>query len=284
MSSPKSSRINNEQNAQYLQAMGIQPWALRAQPLTNVVEEMVEEVVEKVVEDTVSLVTENAVSAEVAEVMVDAAEHGVTPATSDVDVTVDVSQLDWSALQSMVSSCTACALHESRTNTVFGVGDHQAQVMVIGEAPGADEDQQGEPFVGPAGQLLNNMLLAIGYKREQVYIANILKCRPPGNRDPQPEEVSQCESYLQRQIAMVKPKVILAVGRIAAHNLMKVETPIGKMRGKQYQYGDTPVVVTYHPAYLLRKPSEKAKSWDDLRLAMSIIHAADESKTNKDTS
>ena len=280
MSSPKSSGINNEQNAQYLQAMGIQSWALRAQPLTNVVEEAVE----GVVEDTVSLVTENAVSAEVAEVMVDAAEHGVTPATSDVDVTVDVSQLDWSALQSMVSSCTACALHESRTNTVFGVGDHQAQVMVIGEAPGADEDQQGEPFVGPAGQLLNNMLLAIGYKREQVYIANILKCRPPGNRDPQPEEVSQCESYLQRQIAMVKPKVILAVGRIAAHNLMKVETPIGKMRGKQYQYGDTPVVVTYHPAYLLRKPSEKAKSWDDLRLAMSIIHAADESKTNKDTS
>ncbi len=280
MSSPKSSGINNEQNAQYLQAMGIQSWALRAQPLTNVVEEAVE----GVVEDTVSLVTENAVSAEVAEVMVDAAEHGVTPATSDVDVTVDVSQLDWPALQSMVSSCTACALHESRTNTVFGVGDHQAQVMVIGEAPGADEDQQGEPFVGPAGQLLNNMLLAIGYKREQVYIANILKCRPPGNRDPQPEEVSQCESYLQRQIAMVKPKVILAVGRIAAHNLMKVETPIGKMRGKQYQYGDTPVVVTYHPAYLLRKPSEKAKSWDDLRLAMSIIHAADESKTNKDTS
>ena len=280
MSSPKSSGINNEQNAQYLQAMGIQSWALRAQPLTNVVEEAVE----GVVEDTVSLVTENAVSAEVAEVMVDAAEHGVTPATSDVDVTVDVSQLDWPALQSMVSSCTACALHESRTNTVFGVGDHQAQVMVIGEAPGADEDQQGEPFVGPAGQLLNNMLLAIGYKREQVYIANILKCRPPGNRDPLLEEVSQCESYLQRQIAMVKPKVILAVGRIAAHNLMKVETPIGKMRGKQYQYGDTPVVVTYHPAYLLRKPSEKAKSWDDLRLAMSIIHAADESKTNKDTS
>jgi DNA polymerase len=122
------------------------------------------------------------------------------------------------------------------------------------------------------------MLLAIGYKREQVYIANILKCRPPGNRDPQPEEVSQCESYLKRQIAMIKPKVILAVGRIAAHNLLKVETPIGKMRGKLYQYGDTPVVVTYHPAYLLRKLSEKAKSWDDLRLALSIIHAAAESK------
>jgi len=157
------------------------------------------------------------------------------------------------------------------------------QVMVIGEAPGADEDQQGEPFVGPDGQLLNNMLLAIGFKREQVYIVNILKCRPPGDRDPQPEEVSQCESYLQRQIEMVKPKVILAVGRIAAHNLMKVDTPIGEMRGKQYQYAGTPVVVTYHPAYLLRKPSEKAKSWDDLRLALSIIHAGDENKTGQAT-
>ena len=143
--------------------------------------------------------------------------------------------------------------------------------MVIGEAPGVDEDLQGEPFVGAAGLLLNNMLLAIGYKREQVYIANILKCRPPGNRDPQPEEVTQCESYLKRQITLVKPKVILAFGRIAAHNLMKVDTPIGKMRGKIYQYNETPVVVTYHPAYLLRKPSEKAKSWDDLRFALTII-------------
>ncbi len=286
MSSPKSSGINNEQNALYLQAMGIQSWALRAQPLAD----MVEEVIEKTVDD----VTKNIVPAKVAEVIANATEgvteiiepdenlplateQGVTPTIADIDV----SQLDWPALQTAVSSCTACVLHESRTNTVFGVGDHQAEVMVIGEAPGADEDQQGEPFVGPAGQLLNNMLLAIGYKRGQVYIANILKCQPPGDRDPQPEEVSQCESYLQRQIEMVKPKVILAVGRIAAHNLMKVETPIGKMRGKKYQYGNTPVVVTYHPAYLLRKPSEKAKSWDDLRLALSIIHAGDENETGK---
>ena len=282
MSSPKSSGINNEQNAQYLQAMGIQSWALRAQPLTSVVEKLAEEVVEKVVEevieDTVDDVKENVVSVEVSVettgVIANALERDVTAEVTDVNV----SQLDWSALQSTVSSCTACVLHESRTNTVFGIGAHQAQVMVIGEAPGADEDQQGEPFVGPAGQLLNNMLLAIGYKREQVYIANILKCRPPGNRDPQPEEVSQCESYLQRQIALVKPRVILAVGRIAAHNLMKVDTPIGKMRGKQYQYGVTPVVVTYHPAYLLRKPSEKGKSWDDLRLALSILHADNESE------
>jgi DNA polymerase len=241
-------------HASYLQAMGIQAWVSRAQ--------------------SAPVVVNDAAVGEAKTIKASATQIDVPVATSDVDI----SQLDWSALQSTVSSCTACALHESRTNTVFGIGDHHAQVMVIGEAPGADEDKQGEPFVGPAGQLLNNMLLAIGYKREKVYIANILKCRPPGNRDPQPEEVSQCESYLKRQIAMVKPKVILAVGRIAAHNLLKVETPIGKMRGKLYQYGDTPVVVTYHPAYLLRKLSEKAKSWDDLRLALSIIHAADESK------
>ena len=237
-------------HASYLQAMGIQTWALRNQPSAEVIEDTAESVVDDVA---------------VAEV-------------SGISEVADVRQLDWRALQSTVASCTACALHESRTNTVFGIGDHHAQVMVIGEAPGADEDQQGEPFVGSAGQLLNNMLLAIGFRREQVYIANILKCHPPGNRDPQPEEVSQCESYLKRQIAMVKPKVILAVGRIAAHNLLKVETPVGKMRGKLYQYGDTPVVVTYHPAYLLRKLSEKAKSWDDLRLALSIINAADERK------
>lgn len=191
--------------------------------------------------------------------------------TQQTVVARDVSHLDWPQLKTAVESCTECALNESRTNTVFGVGDHHAQVMVIGEAPGADEDQQGEPFVGRAGKLLNNMLLAIGYKREQVYIANILKCRPPGNRDPRPEEISQCEHYLRRQVELVQPKVIIAVGRIAAHNLMKVETPIGKMRGKLHHYGKTPVVVTYHPAYLLRKPSEKAKAWDDLRFVQTLI-------------
>ncbi len=237
-----------QQQSDYLQAMGIQAWVSRTRASTGVVDEV--GVVESVVESVAQV---------------------VVPTTPDVDV----SQLDWPELQSTVTSCTACALHESRTNTVFGVGNHQAQVMVIGEAPGADEDQQGEPFVGRAGQLLNNMLLAIGYKHEQVYIANILKCRPPDDRDPLPEEVEQCGSYLKQQIAMVKPKVILAVGRIAAHNLMKVETPIGKMRGKLHQYEGTPVVVTYHPAYLLRKPSDKPKSWDDLRLALSVIHRDD---------
>lgn len=186
---------------------------------------------------------------------------------------LDTSQLSWEELKAQVSACARCEeLAATRTQTVFGVGDQQAEVMVIGEAPGADEDIQGEPFVGRAGKLLNNMLLAIGYPRERVYIANILKCRPPNNRDPLPEEITQCESFLKRQVELVKPKVILAVGRIAAQNLLKVDTPIGKLRGKLHQYGDTPLVVTYHPAYLLRKPTEKARAWDDLRFAMSVIN------------
>jgi DNA polymerase len=146
--------------------------------------------------------------------------------------------------------------------------------MIIGEAPGADEDKQGEPFVGKAGQLLNAMLHALGLKRQQVYVANVLKCRPPNNRDPQPQEVAACEAFLKRQIALVQPKVILVVGRIAAQNLLKVETPIGKLRGTVHKLdGNIPVVVTYHPAYLLRSPSEKRKSWADLCLARNVIES-----------
>ena len=175
-------------------------------------------------------------------------------------------------LREQVAGCTRCTLHETRTQTVFGVGDRQADWMIIGEAPGADEDRQGEPFVGRAGRLLNAMLLAIGLQREQVFIANILKCRPPDNRDPKLEEVTACEGYLNRQIELVDPKIILAVGRIAAQNLLKVDTPIGRMRGQRYAYGKTgrPVVVTYHPAYLLRSPLEKRKVWQDLQMAMRI--------------
>lgn len=182
-----------------------------------------------------------------------------------------VETLDWPALQSAVSVCTACDLHLSRAQTVFGVGNHVAEWMVIGEAPGSDEDQQGEPFVGPSGKLLNNMLRALGLQREQVFISNILKCRPPGDRDPLPAEIAQCEPYLQRQIALVAPKVILAMGAVAAHSLLKVNTPVTKLRGQVHHYGKTPVVVTYHPAYLLHKPSEKAKSWQDLRFAASVL-------------
>jgi uracil-DNA glycosylase len=184
----------------------------------------------------------------------------------------DVSDMDWETLQACVSECRLCELHESRTQTVFGVGDRRADWLIIGEAPGKDEDLQGEPFVGRAGQLLNAMLLAAGLKREQVYIANILKCRPPNNRDPGPQEVACCEPYLARQIALIQPRIILAVGRIAAQNLLKTETPIGKLRGTVHRYAETgiPVVATYHPAYLLRSPLDKRKAWADLQLAMAI--------------
>ena len=171
-----------------------------------------------------------------------------------------------------MAACIDCELHQTRTQTVFGTGNRRADWMVVGEAPGADEDRQGEPFVGRAGQLLNAMLRAIGLAREEVYIANILKCRPPRNRDPRPEEVACCEGYLQRQVELVEPRLILAVGRIAAHNLLKTDVPLGRMRGRPYRYGhkDTPVVVTYHPAYLLRSPGEKRKAWADLQFAARI--------------
>ncbi|VAW76358.1 Uracil-DNA glycosylase, family 4 [hydrothermal vent metagenome] len=226
---------------QYLQAMGIQAWQLRD---TGVAAAGVEasgpesmELVEK-------------------------------PASR-----LDVSGLAWDELKTAVSQCQLCELHSSRTQIVFGVGSQHADWLVIGEAPGRDEDLQGEPFVGRAGQLLNAMLLAIGLKREQVFIANILKCRPPGNRDPKAEEIVCCEAYLARQIALLQPKIILAVGRIAAQNLLKSDTPIGVLRGEVHHYAETgiPVIATYHPAYLLRSPSEKRKAWQDLQLAVAVV-------------
>jgi len=173
-----------------------------------------------------------------------------------------VAAMDWPALKVEVKACTACGLRAGCTQTVFGVGDEHARWLVVGEAPGADEDRQGEPFVGRAGQLLNSMIAAIGLKREQVYIANILKCRPPNNRDPKPEEAELCRPFLERQIALVKPRLILAVGRIAAQNLLHTDTTIGRLRGTVHRLGDLPVVVTYHPAYLLRSPGEKRKAWN----------------------
>jgi uracil-DNA glycosylase family 4 len=189
----------------------------------------------------------------------------------------EVATLDWLALQQRVSECTACPeLVANRRQTVFGVGNQQAKWMVIGEAPGADEDQQGEPFVGRAGQLLSAMLQALGLKRQQVYIANVLKCRPPNNRDPKPQEVAACEAYLKRQIVLLQPKVILVVGRIAAHNLLRVQTPIGKLRGTVHHYeGGIPLVVTYHPAYLLRSPLAKRQAWADLCLARGVLEAGE---------
>ena len=191
------------------------------------------------------------------------------PAAVAAAVPQSAAPLGWVELEHAVKTCTLCPLHQTRTQGVFGVGDRNAQWMVIGEAPGADEDRQGEPFVGRAGQLLNSMLKAIGLKREQVFIANILKSRPPNNRDPRPEEVRACIPYLFRQVELVNPKLILCVGRIAAQTLLETDTPIGKLRGQLHRIaGNRPMIVTYHPAYLLRSPAENRKSWSDLLLAM----------------
>jgi len=199
----------------------------------------------------------------------EASEETVTPTRPSSRL----ADLDWSSLQTRVADCTLCELHHSRFQTVFGVGDPQADILVIGEAPGADEDRQGEPFVGRAGQLLNAMLKAIGLAREQVYIANILKCRPPNNRDPKPGEVELCSAYLQRQIELIQPKLILALGRIAAQRLLHSSAPLGRMRNQLHQYDatGTPVIVTYHPAYLLRSPAEKRKAWEDLCAARDFV-------------
>jgi uracil-DNA glycosylase len=182
----------------------------------------------------------------------------------------------WRNIEDEVAGCVRCALHECRTRTVFGVGDRNAAWLVVGEAPGAEEDRQGEPFVGRAGGLLNSMLRGIGLAREQVFIANVLKCRPPNNRDPKPEEVAQCLPYLTRQVALLRPRIMLAVGRIAAQNLLATDTPIGKLRGSVHAFGAEriPLVVTYHPAYLLRSPTEKRKAWEDLKFARRVANGA----------
>ncbi len=174
---------------------------------------------------------------------------------------------NWNTLQQDVITCQACGLDKSRTQTVFGVGNHQAELLIIGEAPGFYEDQKGEPFVGRAGQLLDNMLKAIDLDRKTVFIANILKCRPPNNRDPKPEEVNLCTPYLLRQIKLIQPKLILAVGRIAAHFLLQTNTPLSKLRNIEHEFNKIPLQVTYHPAYLLRNPRDKAKAWQDLLAA-----------------
>jgi DNA polymerase len=178
--------------------------------------------------------------------------------------------LDWEALRLAVADCTGCSLCESRTQTVFGVGDPDADWMIIGEAPGAEEDRRGEPFVGRAGKLLDEMLRAVGQGRDVAFIANILKCRPPNNRDPRPDESAACRQYLDRQIALVRPKIILAVGRIAAQLLLDTDAPVGRLRGTVHRLDATPLVVTYHPAYLLRSPAQKRKAWDDLCLARRV--------------
>ena len=195
-----------------------------------------------------------------------------TPKLSGEASVIGLPDADWETLESQVRSCTKCPLHASRTQTVFGVGNPHAEWLIIGEAPGAEEDRLGEPFVGRAGKLLDSMLHAVQLDRNTVYIANILKCRPPNNRDPRTEEAAQCSVYLNRQIELIRPGLILAVGKIAAQRLLGSDQPLGRMRGRVHHFGrtDIPVVVTYHPSYLLRSPREKRKAWEDLQFAISV--------------
>lgn len=204
------------------------------------------------------------------------AARGVEP-SSTVDRAMapsSVASLDWPALRETVAQCVACKLCEGRRQTVFGVGNQEADWMIVGEAPGEQEDRQGEPFVGKSGQLLDNMLRAISLTRDpgppdrQVYIANTIKCRPPGNRNPEPDELAKCEPFLIRQLQLVRPKIILAMGRFAVQSLLRSTEPIGRLRGRVHRYQGVPLIVTYHPAYLLRNPEDKAKAWEDLCLAV----------------
>jgi len=184
-----------------------------------------------------------------------------------------IGELDWPQLKAMVRDCTDCKLRAGCTQTVFGVGDEQADWLFVGEGPGADEDAQGEPFVGQAGKLLDNMLMAINLRRgENVYIANIVKCRPPNNRTPEVDEIAACLPYLKRQIELIKPRLIVALGKTAATALLGRDAPLGSLRGKLHDFNGTPLIVTYHPAYLLRSPLEKAKAWQDLCFAVRARH------------
>lgn len=232
----------------YLQRMGIEAWERRVSPAAEPP-------------------TETAAAEAVVPIASPAAGSEPTAAS----VTSAVTDLDWDALRERVLGCTACQLHSTRTQAVFGVGNPDADWLIVGEAPGAEEDRRGEPFVGRAGQLLDAILRAAGQDRTTAYIANILKCRPPNNRDPNPEEISFCQDYLARQIALIRPRLILAVGRIAAQHLLVTDQPIGRLRGRAHHWGEAgiPLVVTYHPAYLLRSPGEKRKVWQDLRLALA---------------
>ncbi len=191
------------------------------------------------------------------------------------DTAAEIATLDWDTLAARVSVCNRCRLCERRTHAVFGVGDREADWMLVGEAPGENEDKQGEPFVGPAGKLLDSMLHAVALSREDnVFIANVIKCRPPGNRNPEPDEVARCEPYLKRQVALVKPKVIVALGRFAANSLLNTDASVGSLRGSVHDYEGVPVIVTYHPAYLLRSLPDKAKAWADLCLAQATYRAS----------
>ena len=202
------------------------------------------------------------------------AEMGLAPVWVLRNKKISSTPLGWIEIKQAVPACTACKLHSSRTQTVFGVGDEDADWLLIGEAPGAEEDRLGEPFVGQAGKLLDNMLAAIDLSRgDNVYIANVLKCRPPGNRNPEPDEVAKCTPFLLQQIGLIKPKLIVAMGRFAAQTLLNTDASIASLRGRLHQYAGLPLIVTYHPAYLLRNLPDKSKAWEDLVLARKTMQS-----------
>lgn len=230
--------MTSERQQAYLQAMGIDVWKLR-RPLAPITEDL----------------------------------H-LTKEMTEINTRESmIAQMGWDALESAVTQCQACALYKTRTRPVFGVGRRDANLLIVGEAPGANEDKQGEPFVGRGGQLLNAMLQAIDLNRQAIYIANILKSRPPNNRDPQVDEVAACTPFLLRQITLIQPKVILAVGRIAAQYLLNTQLPMARLRGQRFEYGPlkTPLLISYHPAYLLRSPGQKKKAWEDMQLLDSLL-------------
>ena len=241
------------QRARYLEALGIDLWVRRGQPA--------------------------GATASAPAAVLRAPEAPTAPAVARVEPAPPAPApagpvaTDWDGLRQQVLACTRCALHQGRTQAVFASGDRQARWMVIGEAPGADEDRQGEPFVGRAGQLLNAMLAAIGLPRPTVFVANMLKCRPPQNRDPRPDELAACRPYLVRQLELLQPTLILVVGRIAAQNLLGTDSPLGRLRGQVHRLDglNLPAVVTYHPAYLLRSPADKRKAWEDLKFARRVF-------------
>jgi uracil-DNA glycosylase family 4 len=233
---------------EYLSAMGLETWAVRSRPGVPV---------------AVPVATRPAPA-----IPADAANAAAAPTSKQREAAYD-----WPQLKERVAACTRCGLAATRTQTVFGVGNLHAEWLVVGEAPGAEEDRVGEPFVGRAGQLLNSMLRSIGLARDDVYIANVLKCRPPHNRDPLASETNECLPFLDQQIALLKPKIMLSVGRIAAHNLLRTDVSLGRLRQKVHTFGAArvPLVVTYHPAYLLRTPAEKRKAWEDLKFAREVF-------------
>lgn len=278
--------MNEDYRRYYLRALGIQPWVLKEDTIADEQPAELRNTPEaghvaqntpaarKSARQALSEVLGNA-EAKAASTTAVGSESSPAEAVAPELPPLHTATLGWDALQALVDNCQRCELHALRKQSVFGVGNQDADLMVIGEAPGADEDAKGEPFVGRAGQLLNKMVQAIGLQRDDIYIANILKSRPPNNRNPNEQEVAACIPYLQRQIELVKPKVILCVGKVAIANLLQTQQTVGRLRGQTHAYANTPLIVTYHPAYLLRNPIDKRKAYDDLLSVKALLDADD---------